>query len=100
MTIPAGMICALCAADAGDMRRFAVTSVGPLPCCGEHVDEALAKLGYSAPTLDIAGWLEQIDAKELQAAALEKIEDYGGDAPTGKAFLAVLVEFAKGQAAG
>lgn len=99
MTTP-GMLCALCAAEAGDERRWAVTSVGPLAVCGLHVDAALAKIGYPAPTLEIASWLEQIDPKELQAAALEKIEDYGGEAPTGKAFLAVLVEFAKGQAAG
>lgn len=99
MTTPSGAICALCAARGGDIRRLAVTSVGPLPVCGPDVDEALTKLGYTAPAADIAGWLEQIDPKELQAAALEKIEDYGGDAPTGAAFLAVLIESAKAQAA-
>lgn len=94
------MICALCAAEGGDVRRYAITSVGPLPSCGEHVDVALAKLGYSAPALDIAAWLEQLDPKELQSAALDRIEDYGGDSPTGAAFLAVLIESAKAQAAG
>lgn len=100
MTIPAGMICALCAADGGDVRRFAVTAVGPLAVCGLHVDPALAKLGYTAPALDVASWLEQVDAKELQTAALERIEDYADQGGTGKAFLSVLIESAKAQAAG
>lgn len=102
MTTALGAICAICVATepSPTNQRFAVTSVGPLPVCGRHVDDALTKLGYTAPALDIAGWLEQIDAKELQTAALEKIEDYGvADSATGAAFLAVLVEFAKGQAA-
>lgn len=92
-------VCAVCLSEmphALDLSP-AETTVGPLAVCGSHVDAALAKLGYSTPTLDIVGFLELIDPQELQDAALERIDTYEGDAPTGRAFLGALIDAVKEQ---
>lgn len=93
-------VCAICLSEAPHALDLtpAQTTVGPLAVCSLHVDAALAKLGYAPSTLDIAGWLETVDPQELQNAAAELVDDYenGG---IGKAYLKVLVEAAKEQAA-
>lgn len=93
-------LCALCAeqeaADSNYAGRFATTGVGPLPTCGEHVDAALDRLGYTkgAESAGIVGFLEQVDPAELQSAAAELMSDYAEGA-VGRAYLSVLISGAK-----
>lgn len=93
-------LCALCAeleaADTNYPGRYATTGVGPIPVCGEHVDAALDRLGYTNGTeaAGIVGFLEQVDPAELQSAAAELISDYAEGA-VGRAYLSVLISGAK-----